>query len=155
MVLSAGFQRRPRHPGAPRAFLPGARTWPLAALAQGPVPGSARFANKRLYLVVSPASAVANRMGVSARARFPTSPLPGGSERGPDAIKGTVMLGEPVYADGGVGAGRPSMRARVAGVNDAEDLPFCSGHCSYPINLAQEAITVCTELFQKFITATA
>jgi pimeloyl-ACP methyl ester carboxylesterase len=53
-----------------------------------------------------------------------------------EATKGTVTFGE-LFSLGSVIAPASNFTGSVAVVNGAEDLPFCTGNCSYPTNLAQ------------------
>jgi hypothetical protein len=53
-----------------------------------------------------------------------------------EATKGTVTFGE-LFSLESVIAPASNFTSSVAVVNGAEDLPFCTGNCSYPTNLAQ------------------
>jgi len=53
-----------------------------------------------------------------------------------EATKGTVTFGE-LFTTMSVIAPAGNFTGSVAVVNGAEDLPFCTGNCSYPTNLAE------------------
>ncbi|TVY87748.1 hypothetical protein LAWI1_G006511 [Lachnellula willkommii] len=57
-----------------------------------------------------------------------------------EATKGLVTFGE-LFTEMGVIAPAANFTGSVAVVNGDSDLPFCTGNCSYPTNLAQAAIT--------------
>lgn len=52
-----------------------------------------------------------------------------------EAQKGSVTIGE-LFSMSAVGGPATNYTGAVAVVDGAEDLPFCSGNCSYPANLA-------------------
>ena len=56
-----------------------------------------------------------------------------------EATKGTVTFGE-LFTTTSVVTPALNFTGNVAVVNGAEDLPFCTGNCSYPTNLAQQAL---------------
>ncbi|KUJ14467.1 uncharacterized protein LY89DRAFT_650311 [Mollisia scopiformis] len=56
-----------------------------------------------------------------------------------EATKGTVTFGE-LFTTTAVVGPASNFTGSVAVVNGAEDLPFCTGNCSYPTNLAQAAL---------------
>jgi len=58
-----------------------------------------------------------------------------------EATKGTVTFGE-LFTTTAVVMPASNFTGSVAVVNGAEDLPFCTGNCSYPTNLAQSALTM-------------
>ncbi|TVY35104.1 hypothetical protein LSUB1_G006552 [Lachnellula subtilissima] len=58
-----------------------------------------------------------------------------------EATKGSVTFGE-LFTETGVVAPAANFTGSVAVVNGDSDLPFCTGNCSYPTNLAQAAITM-------------
>ncbi|TVY24856.1 hypothetical protein LHYA1_G007230 [Lachnellula hyalina] len=58
-----------------------------------------------------------------------------------EATKGSVTFGE-LFTLSAVVAPAANFTGSVAVVNGDSDLPFCTGNCSYPTNLAQAAITM-------------
>ncbi|TVY43404.1 hypothetical protein LOCC1_G004572 [Lachnellula occidentalis] len=58
-----------------------------------------------------------------------------------EATKGSVTFAE-LFTETAVVAPAPDFTGAVAVVNGDSDLPFCTGNCSYPTNLAQAAITM-------------
>jgi pimeloyl-ACP methyl ester carboxylesterase len=56
-----------------------------------------------------------------------------------EATKGSVTFGE-LFTTTAVIAPASDFTGSVAVVNGDADLPFCTGNCSYPSNLAQEAL---------------
>lgn len=56
-----------------------------------------------------------------------------------EATKGTVTFGE-LFTTMAVIAPAMNYTGNVAVVNGDNDLPFCTGNCSYPTNLAQAAL---------------
>jgi len=56
-----------------------------------------------------------------------------------EATKGTVTFGE-LFTTNAVVATASNYTGNIAVVNGDNDLPFCTGNCSYPVNLAEEAL---------------
>jgi pimeloyl-ACP methyl ester carboxylesterase len=57
-----------------------------------------------------------------------------------EATKGSVTFGE-LFTTAAVVMPATNFTGTVAVVNGDNDLPFCTGNCSYPTNLAQSAVT--------------
>ncbi|CZR69968.1 uncharacterized protein PAC_19869 [Phialocephala subalpina] len=57
-----------------------------------------------------------------------------------EATKGAATFGE-LFTTTAVVSRASNYTGALAVVNGVEDLPFCTGNCSYPTNLAQAAIT--------------
>ncbi|KAI5203873.1 alpha/beta-hydrolase [Aureobasidium subglaciale] len=81
-------------------------------------------------------SAVSNQYGFFRSPNFDPAILAAG-----EAAKGTVTFGE-LFTQAAIAGVASNFTGPVAIVNGDADLPFCFGNCSYPMNLAQAAVTM-------------